>query len=233
MERNEALAQEAVKYLSLAQRFEKEGHIEKAIEHYVVAADYLKSSGYLMQRIDEIYSRIEELKKFVKQEIFYRQEQSRAQVEQIQEQAFSLLDGAQKLESDGFFEDAIGQYMSAIRLLVQSGWTETQLKNLKSKITNLAGKLERQKIIQTQKEIESQQLETEPQVVGAFGKKKIKPSDIREATVVGNSVMHHIFLNIDPTYIGLSPYVPVIKRGLNLNSKDINLKISRGGKVYV
>ena len=167
------LAQEAVRYLSLAQRFEKEGHIEKAIEHYGVAADYLKSSGYLMQRIDEIYSRIEELKEFVKQEIFYRQEHSRAQVEQIQEQAFSLLDGAQKLESDGFLEDAIGQYMSAIKLLVQSGWTETQLNNLKSKITNLAGKLERQKIIQTQKEIESQQLETEPQVVGAFGKKKI------------------------------------------------------------
>ncbi|MBA7584160.1 hypothetical protein ES708_26113 [subsurface metagenome] len=33
-------------------------------------------------------------------------------------------------------------------------------------------------------------------------KAKIKPSDIHEATVVGNSVMHHIFLNIDPTYIG-------------------------------
>ncbi|MBA7514891.1 Na(+)-translocating NADH-quinone reductase subunit F [subsurface metagenome] len=60
-------------------------------------------------------------------------------------------------------------------------------------------------------------------------KAKIKPSDIHEATVVGNSVMHHIFLNIDPTYIGLSPYVPAIKRGLNLNSKDINLKICAAG----
>ncbi len=180
MENNEALAQEAVRYLSLAQRFEQEGQIEKAIEHYGVAAEYLKNSGYLMQRIDEIYSRIEELKRFVKQEIFYRQEHSRAQVEQIQEQAFSLLDGAQKLESDGFLEDAIGQYMSAIKLLVQSGWTETQLENLKSKISVLAGNLERQKRIQTQKviepqqlETEPQQLETEPQVVGAFGKKKI------------------------------------------------------------
>jgi tetratricopeptide (TPR) repeat protein len=173
MENNEALAQEAVRYLSLAQRFEQEGHIEKAIEHYGVAAEYLKNSGYLMQRIDEIYSRIEELKRFVKQEIFYRQEHSRAQVEQIQEQAFSLLDGAQKLESDGFLEDAIGQYMSAIKLLVQSGWTETQLENLKSKISVLAGNLERQKRIKTQKVIEPQQLETEPQVVGAFGKKKI------------------------------------------------------------
>jgi len=173
MENNEALAQEAVRYLSLAQRFEQEGHIEKAIEHYGVAADYLKNSGYLMQRIDEIYARIEELKKFAKQEVFYRQEQFRAQVDQIQDQAFSLLDGAQKLESDGFLEDAISQYMSAIKLLVQSGWTENQLGNLKSKIAVLAGNLERQKIIQTQKEIESQQLETEPQVVGVFGKKKI------------------------------------------------------------
>jgi len=173
MEKNEVLAQEAVKYLSLAQKFEKEGHIEKAIEHYGVAADYLKNSGYMMERIDEIYSRIEELKKFAKQEIFYRQEHFKAQVEQIQDQAFSLLDGAQKLEVDGYLEDAIKQYMSAIKLLVQSGWTETQLENLKSKIANLAGNLERQKIIQTQKEIKSQQLETEPQVVGAFGKKKI------------------------------------------------------------
>ncbi len=64
-------------------------------------------------------------------------------------------------------------------------------------------------------------------------KAKIKPSDIREVTVVGNSVMHHMFLNIDPTSIGLSPYVPAVKRGLNLNSKDLNLNISRGGKVYV
>jgi len=179
MERNEALAQEAVRYLSLAQKFEQEGHIEKAIEHYGVAADHLKNSGYMMHRIDEIYSRIEELKKLVKQEIFYRQEHFRAQVEQIQDQAFSLLDGAQKLESDGFLEDAINQYMSAIKLLVQSGWTETQLENLKSKITELAGNLERQKLIQSQKEIESQQLETEPQVVGAFGKKKI-PSKAEE-----------------------------------------------------
>jgi tetratricopeptide (TPR) repeat protein len=128
MENNEALAQEAVRYLSLAQKFEQEGHIEKAIEHYEAAAEYLKNSGYLMQRIDEIYSRIEELKKLAKQEIFYRQERSRAQVDQIQDQAFSLLDGAQKLESDGFLEDAINQYMSAIKLLVQSGWTELLLK---------------------------------------------------------------------------------------------------------
>jgi len=62
---------------------------------------------------------------------------------------------------------------------------------------------------------------------------KISPSHIYEATFVGNSVMHHIFLNIDPTYIGLSPYVPAIRRDLVIHAKDINLKINRGGYAYI
>jgi uncharacterized 2Fe-2S/4Fe-4S cluster protein (DUF4445 family) len=61
---------------------------------------------------------------------------------------------------------------------------------------------------------------------------KISPSQIYEATVVGNSVMHHIFLNIDPTYIGLSPYVPALKKDLIVPAKDLNLKINRGGYTY-
>ncbi|MBY8987483.1 MAG: DUF4445 domain-containing protein, partial [Candidatus Lokiarchaeota archaeon] len=62
---------------------------------------------------------------------------------------------------------------------------------------------------------------------------KISPSQIYEATFVGNSVMHHIFLNIDPTYIGLSPYVPAFKTDLNVQAKDINLNINRGGYAYM
>jgi len=61
----------------------------------------------------------------------------------------------------------------------------------------------------------------------------VSASQIYEATVVGNSVMHHIFLNIDPTYIGLSPYVPALKSDLNIKAKDVNLEISRSGYVYL
>ena len=61
----------------------------------------------------------------------------------------------------------------------------------------------------------------------------ISPSQIYEATVVGNSVMHHFFLNIDPTYIGLSPYVPAVKSDLNIKAKDLNLEISKSGYVYL
>ncbi len=64
-------------------------------------------------------------------------------------------------------------------------------------------------------------------------KSKIKSSQIYEATIVGNSVMHHIFLNLDPINIGLSPYIPVIQKGMNIKARTLNLKISKNGYVYI
>jgi uncharacterized 2Fe-2S/4Fe-4S cluster protein (DUF4445 family) len=64
-------------------------------------------------------------------------------------------------------------------------------------------------------------------------KANIKPSQIYEATVVGNSVMHHIFLGINPNYIGQSPYVPVIQRNLNLKPSLLGLNIYPGGNIYM
>ena len=61
----------------------------------------------------------------------------------------------------------------------------------------------------------------------------IDPSRVYEVSVVGNSVMHHIFLGLDPTYIGLSPYVPVIQRGLQVPTKDLNLKVCKYGVAYI
>jgi len=64
-------------------------------------------------------------------------------------------------------------------------------------------------------------------------KAKIDPYQIFEVSIVGNSVMHHIFLGISPISIGLSPYVPVIKQGLNLSPCDLNLNTFPQGNVYV
>lgn len=61
----------------------------------------------------------------------------------------------------------------------------------------------------------------------------IDPSQIYEASIVGNSVMHHIFLGINPINIGLSPFIPVIKKGLNIKNKNINLNVSKNGNVYI
>ena len=131
MQNPEGLAQKAIISLELAQKFEEEKNIQQAISNYENAVEFLKQSGYLMHRINDIYERIEELKNSLKKEKIYQQAQIKTQVEQLQDQAFALLEGAKKLEFDGFFEEANQQYSSAINLLSQSGWSETQLENIK------------------------------------------------------------------------------------------------------
>ncbi|MBN1800926.1 MAG: DUF4445 domain-containing protein [Candidatus Lokiarchaeota archaeon] len=61
----------------------------------------------------------------------------------------------------------------------------------------------------------------------------ILSSQIYEASVVGNPVMHHIFLGVDPIHIGRSPYVPVFKSDLNIKAREINLNICPFGNVYI
>jgi uncharacterized 2Fe-2S/4Fe-4S cluster protein (DUF4445 family) len=61
----------------------------------------------------------------------------------------------------------------------------------------------------------------------------VDPSRIYEASIVGNSVMHHIFLGLDPTNIGLSPFVPVIQKGLNIPTRNLNLNINKNGVAYI
>jgi uncharacterized 2Fe-2S/4Fe-4S cluster protein (DUF4445 family) len=61
----------------------------------------------------------------------------------------------------------------------------------------------------------------------------ITPNQIYEANVVGNSVMHHLFLGIDPSNIGLSPFVPSVQKGLNITAKEVGLKIFPNGNIYM
>jgi len=146
------LAQKALELLNETDKLEEEQNWAKAIEKYQLAADYLKQSGFLPHRIEDIYKRITEIKVFLDQERQYRMQEQQVQLEQVQEQAFAILDAAKKLETDGYFEDAIQQYMSAIRLLVDAGWTESQLENLKAKILSLTQNIEQQKLVQEQRE---------------------------------------------------------------------------------
>ncbi|MFW9947038.1 MAG: ASKHA domain-containing protein [Candidatus Odinarchaeota archaeon] len=62
---------------------------------------------------------------------------------------------------------------------------------------------------------------------------KITPSQIFEITVVGNSVMHHLFLGLSPISIGLSPYVPVVQQSLNVTPKNVSLNMHPYGNIYI
>ncbi|UCC19218.1 MAG: DUF4445 domain-containing protein [Promethearchaeota archaeon] len=69
-------------------------------------------------------------------------------------------------------------------------------------------------------------------IINVCNKANIKPSNIYEATIVGNSVMHHIFLGLNPVNIGLSPFIPVIQKDLNTKAGRLNLNILKSGNVY-
>lgn len=54
---------------------------------------------------------------------------------------------------------------------------------------------------------------------------KIKRTDIVDMTLVGNTCMHHIFLNVDPKHIGLAPFPPALHHSLDIKARDWGLKI--------
>jgi len=59
------------------------------------------------------------------------------------------------------------------------------------------------------------------------------PDQISEMAVVGNTVMHHLFLGITPEYIGLSPFAVALQRSLNIKARDLGLNIAPTANVYV
>ena len=58
------------------------------------------------------------------------------------------------------------------------------------------------------------------------------PDDIEEMTVVGNSGMHHLFLNLPAVQLIHAPYVPATSRAMTLKARELGVAISQGGYVY-
>ncbi|MGI9295780.1 MAG: ASKHA domain-containing protein, partial [Pseudomonadales bacterium] len=60
---------------------------------------------------------------------------------------------------------------------------------------------------------------------------KVNPRHIHKLVVVGNTCMHHIFVGIDPTYVGLAPYAPSMRRPLVLPGYELLLKTVPSARV--
>lgn len=56
---------------------------------------------------------------------------------------------------------------------------------------------------------------------------------IDDLTIVFNTAMHHIFLGMNPTYIGRSPFIPAVQRSLNIKARDLGLRINPGSYIHV
>ncbi|MEN2983989.1 MAG: ASKHA domain-containing protein [Dictyoglomaceae bacterium] len=64
-------------------------------------------------------------------------------------------------------------------------------------------------------------------------KNNSSPKDIYAFSIAGNPTMIHLLLGINPEYISVSPYIPVISSGMILDSQDLDLNISPFAKVYI
>jgi uncharacterized 2Fe-2S/4Fe-4S cluster protein (DUF4445 family) len=59
----------------------------------------------------------------------------------------------------------------------------------------------------------------------------INANHLYKIIIVGNTCMHHIFLGIDTSNVGLAPYAPVSRRGIVLTSSDVPLKSAPNAQV--
>ena len=61
----------------------------------------------------------------------------------------------------------------------------------------------------------------------------ISHEDILEATLVGNPVMHHLLLGIDPVELGGAPFALAVDHSLTLRANVIDFRLHRNARIYV
>ncbi|MBN1800220.1 MAG: hypothetical protein JW891_01860 [Candidatus Lokiarchaeota archaeon] len=159
MNTNLEKAENAIKYFELAEKFEESKDWEKAIENYELGVENLKQSGYLSERVEEIYSRIAELNNIISRKKQIQLEKTQDYKDKLEGEAYALLDGAKKLESEGFLQDAIKQYMTAVTAFIKVGWTEQQLESIQTKMLALA------EVVDNRRESEAQQQQAASQII--------------------------------------------------------------------
>ena len=54
---------------------------------------------------------------------------------------------------------------------------------------------------------------------------------IYKVVVVGNTCMHHLLLGIDPSWVGLAPYAPVMRHALVVPARELFLKVAPEARV--
>ena len=61
----------------------------------------------------------------------------------------------------------------------------------------------------------------------------IELTDVVDLTLVGNPVMHHLLLGINPVELGGAPFALATDAALNIKAKDIDLKVNPGARAYI
>jgi uncharacterized 2Fe-2S/4Fe-4S cluster protein (DUF4445 family) len=57
--------------------------------------------------------------------------------------------------------------------------------------------------------------------------------DILDMVFVGNPIMHHLFLGIDPTELGQAPFALAVSGALQYWAHEIDIDVNRGARIYM
>jgi hypothetical protein len=61
----------------------------------------------------------------------------------------------------------------------------------------------------------------------------IERDDVLEVTLVGNPIMHHLVLGLDPTELGGAPFALAVEDALRLRAADLGLPVHPGARAYI
>ncbi|HEX8992524.1 MAG TPA: ASKHA domain-containing protein [Anaerolineales bacterium] len=61
----------------------------------------------------------------------------------------------------------------------------------------------------------------------------ISTRDIQELVVVGNTTMHHLFLNLSPAHLGHAPFAATVYRPIDIKARELGLVLNESANVHV
>ena len=62
---------------------------------------------------------------------------------------------------------------------------------------------------------------------------RLAKEDVEDITIGFNTAMHHIFLGLDPEFVGLAPFPPVIHHSLDIKARDLGIHINPSSYMFV
>jgi len=62
---------------------------------------------------------------------------------------------------------------------------------------------------------------------------RLEKEDIEDITIGFNTAMHHILLGLNPEYVGLAPFPPVIHHSMDIRARDLGIKVNPSAYMFV
>ena len=70
-------------------------------------------------------------------------------------------------------------------------------------------------------------------LVSVCARVNVAVHSVADIACVGNTCMHHLFLGLDPSGLGKSPFAPVMTRGIDVKARDLGIQAAPGAWVYM